>query len=171
MALEVAASNILRSAAPGNIKRPFAMRLAGFTDDESKISKLQMRVRRLLFRPTVPSDIDLNSGTGTVLTMSKSRDDKESSDTAVTPKTPPPKSKKHRPPRVKPPPSQSKQQHHQLPNKRKLGHCQVSRFRYKKSHRRRSSVVDNGWCNWKGKHQLQNQQEGHQIRKRHMMPG
>jgi hypothetical protein len=45
-ALEVAASTILRAAAPRKIKIPFAMSLAGFKEEESKNSKLQMRVRR-----------------------------------------------------------------------------------------------------------------------------
>jgi hypothetical protein len=36
---------------------PFAMRLSGFTDEESKNSKLQMRVRRLLLRGTPPKNL------------------------------------------------------------------------------------------------------------------
>jgi hypothetical protein len=85
-ALEVAASTILRAAAPGKIKLPCAMRLAGFTDDESKITKLQMRVRRLLLRSDPPNKIECNSSR-TVSTISGKSTGSTSQD--LVNKTPP----------------------------------------------------------------------------------
>jgi hypothetical protein len=87
-ALEVAASTILRAAAPGKIKLPCAMRLAGFTDDESRIVKLQMRVRRLLRKSTIPVNVELKYGCGTVSTIGKSGDDEQPPNDPKEPETP-----------------------------------------------------------------------------------
>jgi hypothetical protein len=107
-ALEVAASNILRSAAPGKIRLPGAMQLAGFTADESKIAKLQMRVRRLILKSTVPSTVPstvkVNSSTVAISTITNSVDDKTmgtSTTTDETPQTPPRAPKKIHPQAMK----------------------------------------------------------------------